>query len=398
MKDISLILYLEINDTDYIFYVGKNDEQNNFKTVFELKTPLKGVTNNRISDSEEAFKTIKENIYLIEQKFNHTFKEIILILDNFSPTFINLTGFKKLNGSQILKENITYILNTLKSCVNNIEYKKTVLHIFNTKFYLDNKKIENLPIGLFGDFYSHELSFTLINTNDMKNLNSVFDKCNLKVKKILIKSFIRGANISDNYKNKDTFFQITMNKNSSKIFYFENNSLKLEQCFNFGTDIIIQDISKITSLKIDTVKTILDQIEVNENMSDNELIDEKFFTECSYRKIKKKLIYEIAMARIKEISEIMIFKNINFKYYTNTYRDIFLEINHKLQLKCLKKIYKNVFSSDGRLNINFIDNLLNESTVITAHKLVHFGWKKEAIPVSQVKKSIIAVFFDKIFG
>tara|TARA_Y200000002_G_C22579775_1_gene620328 strand:+ start:27 stop:311 length:285 start_codon:yes stop_codon:yes gene_type:complete len=94
----------------------------------------------------------------------------------------------------------------------------------------------------------------------------------------------------------------------------------------------------------------------------------------------------------------MIFKNINFKYYTNTYRDIFLEINHKLQLKCLKKIYKNVFSSDGRLNINFIDNLLNESTVITAHKLVHFGWKKEAIPVSQVKKSIIAVFFDKIFG
>ena len=123
MKDISLILYLEINDTDYIFYVGKNDEQNNFKTVFELKTPLKGVTNNRISDSEEAFKTIKENIYLIEQKFNHTFKEIILILDNFSPTFINLTGFKKLNGSQILKENITYILNTLKSCVNNIEYK-----------------------------------------------------------------------------------------------------------------------------------------------------------------------------------------------------------------------------------------------------------------------------------
>ena len=398
MKDISLILYLEINDTDYIFYVGKNDEQNNFKTVFELKTPLKGVTNNRISDSEEAFKTIKENIYLIEQKFNHTFKEIILILDNFSPTFINLTGFKKLNGSQILKENITYILNTLKSCVNNIEYKKTVLHIFNTKFYLDNKKIENLPIGLFGDFYSHELSFTLINTNDMKNLNSVFDKCNLKVKKILIKSFIRGANISDNYKNKDTFFQITMNKNSSKIFYFENNSLKLEQCFNFGTDIIIQDISKITSLKIDTVKTILDQIEVNENMSDNELIDEKFFTECSYRKIKKKLIYEIALARIKEISEIMIFKNINFKYYANTYRDIFLEINHKLQLKCLKKIYKNVFSSDGRLNINFIDNLLNESTVITAHKLVHFGWKKEAIPVSQVKKSIIAVFFDKIFG
>ena len=70
-----------------------------------------------------------------------------------------LTGFKKLNGSQILRENITYILNTLKSYVDNAEPKKTIIHIFNSSFNLDNKKIDNLPIGMFGDFYSHELSF-----------------------------------------------------------------------------------------------------------------------------------------------------------------------------------------------------------------------------------------------
>ena len=75
-----------------------------------------------------------------------------------------------MNGSQILRENITYILNTLKSYINEIETKKNIIHIFNSKFYLDNKKIENLPIGLFGDFYSHELSFVLINSNDYKNL------------------------------------------------------------------------------------------------------------------------------------------------------------------------------------------------------------------------------------
>ena len=33
-----------------------------------------------------------------------------------------------------------------------------------------------------------------------------------------------------------------MNKNSSKIFYFENNSLKFEQNFNFGINIILKDI------------------------------------------------------------------------------------------------------------------------------------------------------------
>ena len=37
------------------------------------------------------------------------------------------------------------------------------------------KKFENLPIGLFGDFYSHELSFNLIKENDYENLKEIFE-------------------------------------------------------------------------------------------------------------------------------------------------------------------------------------------------------------------------------
>ena len=152
MENSQLSLYLEINRTNYIFYVGKNDSQINSNIVHETKVLLEGFANNSISDFEKVFNIIKENVYFIEQKFNYTFKDIVLILDNFDLTFINMTGFKKLNGSQILKENIIYILNTLKSCVNEIETKKNILHIFNSKYNLDNKNIENLPIGLFEIF------------------------------------------------------------------------------------------------------------------------------------------------------------------------------------------------------------------------------------------------------
>ena len=79
-------------------------------------------------------------------------------------------------------------MNTLKSCVDEYEAKKkTILHIFNTKYFLDEKKIENLPIGLFGDFYSHELSFSLIDTNNFKNIENIFNVCNLKIKKVFLK-------------------------------------------------------------------------------------------------------------------------------------------------------------------------------------------------------------------
>ena len=398
MKNSSLKLYLEINNLNYIFLVCETDKLDKIKIIYTLELPLTGIENNRISYLEQVSDFIKKNIYIVEQKLNYTFKEIVLILENFDLTFANLSGFKKLSGSQILRENVTYILNTLKSCINENDKKKNILHIFNSNFFLDNKKIENLPIGLFGDFYSHELSFILINKNDYKNLKSVFDKCNLKIKKILIKSFVKGANINDNNKNVDTFFQIKINENNSKIFYFENNSLKFEQKFKFGSDIIIKDISKITSLKIESVKQILNKLNFREDMQDNEFIEKTFFNENNYKKIKKKFIYEIASARIKEIYELLLFKNINFKHYDKTSKNIFLEINYELQLKSLEEIYKNSFSMCGNFNVEFTGLLPSMSMLSTANKLVYYGWKKEAIPIAHSKKSKIAKFFDTIFG
>ena len=396
MKNSSLELYLEINNLSFIFLVGDSDKYNQFKIIFKLELPIQGIENNRITDLEKVSDIIKKNIYSIEQKLNHTFKEIVLILENFEPTFINFSGFKKLNGSQILRENITYILNTLKSCVDKTESKKTVLHIFNSKFYLDNKKVDNLPIGLFGDSYSHELSFTLINSNDFKNFKNIFDKSNLKIRKILIKSFINGVNtINDN--KSDTFFHISINEDETKIFYFENDSLKFEQNFKFGINIIIKDISKITLLNIGNLKIILDKIKSFHDISEDELVEQKFFKNNTYRKIKKKLIYDIALARIQEISEIILFENINFEHYKKFSNNIYLEIDHKLQSKCLNEIYKTVFSMNEKYNTKFI-NFSSENMISTAHKLVHFGWKKEAIPISVAKKSFIVGLFDRIFG
>ena len=273
MENNSLKIFLEINRYNYIFFVGKKNENENFKIIYQSEISSEGIENNKIYDLEKTYNKIKKEVYIIEKKLNYVFKEIILILDYFNPTFINLTGYKKLNGSQVSRENITYILNTLKSCVEEVEPKKKVMHIFNSKFYLDDKKIENLPLGLFGEFYSHELSFILTSTDDYNNLKNIFDKCRLKIKKILIKSFVNGVNISENHKNIDTFFYFEINDKHSKVFFFENNSLQFEQNFSFGTDIIIQDISKITSLNLKDVKKILEKIEnIKDGMLGAELI------------------------------------------------------------------------------------------------------------------------------
>ena len=140
MRNNPSILFIEINKDDFIFIYGKSDENFNFELIQEVKVPLNGIEKNKIKDSQLVRKIIKENISYIEKQINFSFKDIILIINNFNCNVINFSGYKKLNGAQLEKDNITYILNSLKSKISEIEEQKTILHIFNSKYFLDKKK------------------------------------------------------------------------------------------------------------------------------------------------------------------------------------------------------------------------------------------------------------------
>ena len=153
----------------------------------------------------------------------------------------------------------------------------------------------------------------------------------------------------------------------------------------------------MTSLKVSDVKEILNKEDFQE-ISNDEIIEKEFFKESNYIKIKKKLILEIALARIKEISELIIFNNINFNHFNKISNVIFLKIINKSGFKGMEKLLRTTFSKNGSYELNLIESISSESMLHTASNLVHFGWKKEAIPITQSKKSLIGRFFDTIFG
>ena len=258
MQINSPILFIEINNFEFIFKVVDSDDNNRkCKLIYSNRIPSQGLSNNKIINYDLLPNFIKKNIFSIEQSLKYVFKEVNLIIDNFECSLISFTGYKRLNGSQLTKENITYIINSLRSEINMIEQNKTVIHIFNSKFLLDNLEIDNIPVGLFGNFYSHELSFFLIDKNDHKNLISVFEECNLRVKKIISKKFLDGVNLIKREPNIKKFLKISINKDNSNVIFFENSSLKFIQNFNFGSNLIINDISKVISLDKGIILDIL---------------------------------------------------------------------------------------------------------------------------------------------
>ena len=390
-------LFIEINKFQFIFAVIDNKDNDTSKVLEIISTPIQGFNDCKISDLDLVQKIFKKNIYSLEQKLNIVFKEATIIISNFNCSVINLSGYKKLNGSQLVKENITYIINSLKSKIIEVEDNKRILHIFNTKFLIDKTETGNLPIGLFGNFYSHELSFFLINNNDYKNLKNILNECNLRVKKIVSKKFLEGVDIINNNLNEGNFFKIKINKDYSEITFFENSSLKFIQNFEFGSDLVINDISKVVALNKSTVEKILLHLNLYKDNLTGDYIEKEFFVNQNFRKIKKGLITDIAKARIKELAEILILKNINILNYLQKKNKIFLKISDELNFKYFKENYKYYFSDKSKINLEFLSKNNKENIFKNAYNLVQYGWKKEAVPIVLEKRSLITRFFDKIF-
>ena len=395
MQQNSPQLFIEISNLEIVFIVGKNNEKYEFELIYSNNIKVNDATEKEIFDFELIYNLVKENIYLIEQKLNFTFKEVTLIIDMLDNYLINFTGFKKLNGSQLTKQNVTFIINSLKSKIDEFENNKKIIHIFNSEYLLDKKKVENLPIGLFGDFYSHELTFFLVDKNYFKNLENIFSRCNLRVKKLISKSFLNGIHLINGNFKLNTFFKVEINRKSSKLIFFDNHTLKFIQDFKFGTDLIFGDISKITKLNLNVIEKILKHPKfLKNNVKKDSLLDKEFFENNNFRKIHKKLIFDIAEARIQEFAEIFLYKNINLKSFLKKKSSIFLRINDYQNFKCFEESFLTYFSKKEGFEVNLIDKLPLEEVCDNINSFVQYGWKSEAVPFVPEKKSLIERFFD----
>ena len=145
------------------------------------------------------------------------------------------------------------------------------------------------------------------------------------------------------------------------------------------------------------LKLILLHLNLYKDNLTGDYIEKEFFVNQNFRKIKKGLITDIAKARIKELAEILILKNINILNYLQKKNKIFLKISDELNFKYFKENYKYYFSDKSKINLEFLSENNKENIFKNAYNLVQYGWKKEAVPIVLEKRSLITRFFDKIF-
>jgi len=180
-------LILDLNDEFFIFTVFSSNQDKKLEIIKKKIIKSSGIKNGKIIDQNLVSNLIKNTINEIEDEINFYFSSTSIIINPVEIKCLNISGYKKLNGSQVLNEDIAFILNDIKNIVNVNENKSSVIHLFNSSFSLDSDNLENLPIGLFGEFYNQNMSFVLLENNILKNFKLALNEINISINKIILK-------------------------------------------------------------------------------------------------------------------------------------------------------------------------------------------------------------------
>ena len=393
-------LIISLDDNKAVFFVISYNENKDYKLIKNTTVNSEGIQDGKIVDINLVGKIIKKTINSIEDELDHFFSKASVIINPDNVNCLNISGYKKLNGAQISKEDITFILNDIKKTIITNEDKYSLVHLFNSNFFLDSDNLENLPIGLFGEFYNQNMTFFLINKNILKNIKLTFSNCGINIDRIILKSFVEGINFLLKNQNNKSFAAITLENKRTNISLFKNKSYVLTQDFNFGIELIIKDISKLCSLKISEVEIFLKSIDLKKALgSDNEsYLDRIFFSNSPYRKIKLQLILDIMTSRLDELIEICYEKNSNLNYFRKNNNSIYIIIEKIEYFQNIKFALQN----NKLINQEFVFGKNEEDISLLslngAAELVAKGWEKEALPFFQSKKSIISSFFSRLFN
>ena len=114
-------LIIDLNDNQVIFFVVSFNEKKDFKILKKIILKTTGIQNGRIINIEAVSQLLKKTINLIEDDINHYFSNAAVIINPSQINCLNVSGYKKLNGSQISNKDIVYILNDIKKIILDSE-------------------------------------------------------------------------------------------------------------------------------------------------------------------------------------------------------------------------------------------------------------------------------------
>ena len=384
-KDI--ISFILISNSGLVCKIFRVSDDKKIVLIGESYSSSEGIQNGIVVNIELASKSVRACISEAEKKSKINLSDIHILFEPTNLLSTRVTKYKKLGGSKIYKEDLSYLISEGKNQILSNDVKRNILHAYNFNYVVDNVKFLSEPINIYSDFFYHELSFLTLPKNIFKNITQVFNNCELRINRFILNSFALGVENLTNEEINNGCLMINFENKNTNLIFFLMGSIIFYKTLPISIGHIIMDISKGCSLSLSEAQKIfqyygiIERIDLKKEKSKKKTyINQSFFTESKYRKISENLIFEIISSRSEEIVE-FINRSIN---------------SSGLNLENLQKayFYGNTYGVEGIekfLSNNFEAFVENIDTSIDIAfkgglKIILEGHNTEAIPENNQEK------------
>ena len=384
-----------------IYQINKN----NIPEVLSSSiTQSEGIHNGVIINIAKASNAIRMCIASAEKNAKQLIKNINVIIEQ--PEFLctKFSKHRKINGSMIHKDDISFLLKEAKKQVTLNDSNQSIIHIFNHNYIVDGKKFAEEPIDVFADLLSHEMTFITMSKNNIKNINQAFINCDVEIDRFLSCTFTLAAKLLDYDELQFGSVLIDIGHEKTSLGIFKNLAPVHSVTFPIGINHIIKDLSKVCSINLEDSKNIIKKInflfENNKDFFDEgNYLKNSFLNNSSFKKISKSLLFSVIKTRIDEIFAI-INKQILINSSDSGSKNNILLVGGGSNLINVEKYASNFLDT----NVKKINEIKNEgidfkfASCLGALKIINDGWETEAIPEKVNRYSKKTSFFGKIFG
>ena len=405
MENKTIIAVIDLGTSNLKCAIFSFDNHGLPKLIGFSKKKTKGIHNSIIINMNNAIDSVRSCLVEVEKESQITLNKINVLIDPTEIITTRLTKSKKINGSKIEKNDVSFLLKEAKKQVEQNNFRLSNIHIFNHNYVVDNKFFKELPFDIYADQFSQENVFLSVPKNILKNILKVFHSCDIEINKFISCSYSLGIGCftQDQIDYGCGIVDIGYEKTSLAI--FKNSSLVHASSFPIGSNHITKDISRgcyLSEIESELIKKKISIIDnLDDELSNNGFLSDKYFSKTKFRKISSKFIRDIISARLDEILN-KTFKEINFLQAESVKQNLIFT-GEGSRLNDLKKIV------NIKLSNNIFDTNLNNFELFGkidrellacygAVKILTEGFVSEAIAITNKSQKNKSGFFTRIFN
>ena len=365
----------------------------------------KGIHNSIIVNMNDAIDSVHSCLVEVEKESQINLNKINVLIDPTEIITTRLTKSKKINGSKIEKNDVSFLLKEAKKQIEQNNSRLSNIHIFNYRYVVDNKFFKELPFNIYADQFSQENVFLSVPKNILKNISEVFHSCDIEINKFISCSYSLGIGCFTEDQMNYGCGIVDMGYEKTSLAVFIDSSLVHVSSFPIGSNHITKDISRGCYLSEIESELIKKDISIINNLDDelnkDGFLSDKYFSETKFRKISSKFVQDIISARIDEILN-KIFKEINFLQAERVKQNLIFT-GEGSRLNDLNKIVNTKLSNnifDSNLdNFEPFRNIDRELLACYgAVKILTEGFVSEAIAIPNQSQKDKSGFFARIFN